>query len=319
MTKLISGLALILAFLPFGAFAQTTSLPNTGAGLKVEPNYPSPLTDFTVTLNDYSLPSQASSIKWVVNGQYLSQFNNQRSINLTALNTGESMNIEAVLSSSVGETLLSTNVNPYYLDIIVEPQTRVPSFYLGRPLPSINSLVNLTAILNGYEGSQADLLYTWRLNNKPVHGGPVAGKSNTSVVTPIGPGFTVSLEVANTRGQIITKRNLEIRSVTPKLVFYQNDYLLGLSNKAYSRFNLVNENITLRAEPYHMDIGTYNNPGLLDWKIDRQTVSPNADNPYEITLYRSEKAGFGASRVSLHVRNLTQVLQGVEGEFTVNY
>ncbi len=314
--------AFTLLVLPF-SFSQAqigASLVENGASIKVEPAYPEPFTTITANLDDYSLASRVSGIVWRVNGASVPEAANQRTISLTTKGAGEETAIEAVLTlAGGGSQIIRKTIEPVYLDIIVEPQTKTPSFYLGRGLPSIGSTINVTALLNGSTNDFDSYLYTWRVNNQVVEGGAVRGNNRVSLTVPLGKVFLVTLDISTLAGGTIMRRTIELPSVEPSINFYERSTLYGTSNKAFSSFNMTGESVTIKAEPYNLDIRTYNDPEYLEWKLNGVRTTTPTGNPYEITFSRSETYLTGSTQASLHIRNLTQLLQGAEGGFEINF
>ncbi len=313
-------LALVIIFTPL-IFAQaqiSSSLVNQVATIDLLPLYPAPGEAFTASLNDYSLSGSASSIRWEVDGEVIAAAQNTRTVSLTAKEVGESMVVSATISLSTGGTMtVRKTITPVFLDIVVEPQTRTPSFYQGRALPSIGSTINATALLEGYPTAMSDLLFTWRVNNTVIDGGSLRGKNKISFETPIGQLVLLTLDVSKTNGEVVMRKTIEVLSVRPVVYFYETSSLYGLKTKPLTSVSLIGTSASVQAEPYYLDILTYNNPELLEWEIDGNKSSESAGNPYEITVARD--AGTGVSNVNFHVRNLTQLLQGGESAFRVNY
>lgn len=305
----------------FFAHAQVDlSLTENSAVIVTEPAYPEPLQTFTAKLDDYSITSVVSSISWRVNGTAIAGANNTRSITIEAGEAGEAMVVEAVLSLSGGGTMIARKeIVPLYLDLIVEPQTKTPSFYLGRGLPSIGSFVQVTALVHGDQTNASDFLYTWRVNNQVIEGGALRGKNSTLVTVPVGRVFLVTVEVSKLTGGTLIRKTVELPSVSPEILFYESNSLYGTKNKAFTSLNLIGDSATVKAEPYHLDIRTYNNPSHLEWSLNGVRSATPEGNPYEITFARSEALLGGATRAGLHVRNLNQLLQGAEAEFQINF
>ena len=90
-----------------------------------------------------------------------------------------------------------------------------------------------------------------------------------------------------------------------------------MKNKPVTNLSLVGLSTSVQAEPYYLNVLTYNNPEFLEWEIDGRQTNQTTSNPYEITLGRD--SGTGVSEVNFHVRSLTDLLQGGEGSFRVNY
>lgn len=311
----------IFLFLPiFVTHAQIgASIAEPGISIKITPTYPEPDTAFTASLDDYSSIDRVTNIAWKVDGEVIPLAANLRELNLRSKGDGQSTVIEAVVTYSTGRTqTIKQTVTPRYLDIIVEAQTKTPSFYLGRSLPSADSTVNLTAVLSNTAIANGNLLYTWRLNNTVIGGGAQRGKNKTSITTPAGTAFLIGLEVSTLTGEILARRTVSVPSVSPTLHFYEKSSLYGLSNRSVSSLNLTGDSITMQAEPYNLAIETYNLPDLVEWKINGAVVRNPNQNPYEITL-TSDNQTFSASTIDFHVRNLSSLLQGARGQFKLNF
>lgn len=290
------------------------------ASIVLKPAYPAPYSTFSASLDDYALPGQTTSIFWRINGSVIPGYNNRRTIELTTMGAGEQMTIEAILELSDKQNFsLVKSFTPIYLDIVVEPQTRTPAFYLGRGLPSIESQVNLRAIINGVNIPSQNLVYSWQVNDQFIDGGGTRGRNSALITVPRGRTFLVNLIVTRLDGQELIKQTLRLPSVEPEIHFYEKTALYGLNPKALSALNITGNSATVTAEPYHLAIETYNQPGLLEWEVDGKKSTVSNNNPYEITLARPAGEGRGSSQVNFHVRNLEKLLQGVEDGLRVNF
>ncbi len=313
-------LTLVFALPVSSLEAQTSNLIYGQEALTIDltPAYPAPGEAFTATVNDYALPVQGIGLRWVVDGKPLAA-DNQRTITLTAKDVGSITTIDLIVDLPGGGTSRATKrIEPVYLDIILEPQTRTPAFYHGRALPSIGSSVNATAIINGGAVSPGALIYTWRVNNETLENGAVRANNTVTFTMPRGQFATLSLEVSRLDGTLLGRRIFDIQNSEPRLVFYETNPLYGLTMKAVQdSLLLVGSSLSVRAEPYYLDLLTYNNPDYLEWKIDGVINRNPSANPYEVTVAQTGVSG--SSRVNFHVRNTTQVLQGVQGGFRLTY
>lgn len=313
-------LAFIFIFAPLSfSLAQiNSSLINQEPSIDLEPQYPSPNQTFTASLNDYSLAAGATSIRWEVDGEVVSSAQNSRSISLTSKAVGKSTVISVTIGqASGGSQTIRRTITPVYLDIVLEAQTRTPAFYLGRALPSLGSTINATAILSGYPTPTSDLLFTWRLNNTVIDGGALRGKNRASFEVPLGQQPLLTVDITKLNGEVVMRKTIAFPSVNPTILFYETSTLYGMRNKQVTDLSLVGLSTSVQAEPYYLNLLTYNNPEFLEWEIDGITSNQGVGNPYEITLGRD--SGTGRSEVNFHVRSLSDLLQGGEGSFRVNY
>ncbi|MEZ4194897.1 MAG: hypothetical protein R3B53_00655 [Candidatus Paceibacterota bacterium] len=311
----------LLLLVPGGTSLAQTGLSVGGESLSIvlDPLFPTPESKFTATADDYALPSQGNSIRWYVDGKLLTESANKREITLTAKKVGVPTTIELVVGLNGGASAsVKKVVNPAYLDLIIEPQTRIPSFYKGRALPSVGSLTNVTAIINAGEVTPANLMYNWRLNGKALENGSVRGRNNITFAMPQGPYATLSLEVTTLSGEVIARRIFDIQSLTPTLSFYEMSTLYGLREKSVGGgLSLIGNSVTVKAEPYYLDLRTYNYPDLTEWRINGLLNDNNSNNPYEITLANGGGGGIGSA--DFHVRDTTQLLQGARANFQINF
>lgn len=313
--KRLLGFLLILIF-PVVSFAQTGSFNGIGTPtLSSQPAYPSPGAKTTIELNDYRSASGGSTIKWFYNGNSIPDADNQRTVEVTAPPAGETATIKAVLVYGGMTETFTKELTPYNLDIILEPQTHVPTFYTGRALPSIGSTVRAIALLSKESMLGSDYIYTWRVNDTVIGNGPMRGANIVTFKMPQGSASTLSLQVSTPNGIILAKRSLSIPSVSPELHFYEINPLYGLLTRTIrGSFNLIGNGTTIRTEPYYLDSAVFNNPSLITWKINRDPATPDS-NPYEISL---ERTGYpGDATLEFEVRSTTQLLQGARGNINL--
>tara|TARA_B100000508_G_scaffold81917_1_gene63654 strand:- start:539 stop:1438 length:900 start_codon:yes stop_codon:yes gene_type:complete len=289
--------------------------------IELQPEYPKPGEIVTASINDYSGGVYGSEITWLFNGQEIPDAKNQRNTEITAGPAGTEQLVEVILTKPTGgKKILRTVIRPAYLDIIVEPQTRVPDFYLGRGLPSIGSVINATAIVSTDKIRRDSLVFTWQLNNKVLEGGPLRGGNKVSFATPMGEDMILSVLVTELDGSVITRRAILVPSVNPSIQFYEVSSLFGLNQRPITAAGLTlsGESTTVRAEPYNLDSRVYNNADVNQWSVEG-VVSPTGSggNPYELSIQRTGISG--KTSIGFHVRDLTQVLQGAESNFQVNH
>lgn len=312
MRRVLLFICLAVFLAPFGTSAQvTTSLLGSGPSLELSPQYPEPNQVVTVRLNDYASNAGGGTIRWFVDNEELPEYTNQRQITVVAGPEGKNQRVRARVSPQDGLPLdIDRTITPHYLDLVIEPQTRVPAHYTGRALPSIGSQVNATAILSA-DVPPSQLIYNWRLNDTVLYSGPVLGQNRAVFTMPQGSAV-VSVSVSDGE-RILASRSIELLNTEPLLRFYAINPLYGVSRLPLNeRFILLGGSATVRAEPYYLDLSTYNTPDLLEWTVDGGVGGTRGNNPYDLTVTRT-----GVGNVGFHVRNLTQVLQGTRGGFAV--
>jgi len=318
--KFVLLLVTIAVTVPLAAWGQGIADFGVQSTLDISPAFAQPGEMVTVSLNDYASGASGSQITWTFNGEPVPGTDNNRSIEVVAGELGSTDIIEARLIPTFGEPQsIRTELNPIYLDIIIEPQTRVPDWYLGRAMPSVSSQVNATAIVNnGSVIDPASLIYTWQLDRDLLDAGPVRGRNQMSFGTPRGSNFILSVSVSRSTGGIIARRALRVESVSPFLSFYEQHPLYGSSLfPTNTNTPIVGNTLTMHAEPFFLDTRVYNDPDIAEWEINGRETDNGARNPYEITLQRG--ATTGQTSANFHVRSLQSVLQGAEQRISLTF
>lgn len=309
-----------LSATPVLAQFSTQSFIDPVSGIELKPEYPQPGEKITAAIADYSNGSYGAAITWSLNGEIIPEAENQRTVVFTAGKAGEPQTIRAVLDkTSGGNMTLSKTVSPAFLDIIIEPQTRTPEFYLGRSLPSIGSIVNATALVSVDKiQNSPDLIYTWRIGQQVIEGGPIRGRNQVSFSTPRGTNEVLAVQVSRLDGTVVSQRSILLPSVSPEVHFYEVSSLFGINKKAVDKnVSILGNSIVLRAEPYYLDSRAYNNPSIIQWKLANSSIDNPSSNPYEITLQRVGVSG--STELMFHVRDTEQLLQGAQGATHINF
>lgn len=321
MKKSIILVLILIGFNHSTALAQldVASLTTPELTIDLQPEFPQPGEPVTAKLNDYGGGNFGSAITWVLDGEVIPEAENQRQTTITAGEAGLAQKIEVVLNKPQGgKEVIDATIYPIYLDIVIEPQTRVPDFYLGRSLPSIGSIVNATALISDKEFRSSDLIYTWKVNQQVLEGGPIRGRNQVSFTVPRGDEMILTLQVNELNGKVIARRSFIIPSVAPQIYFYEVSSLFGISKKVISNnLTLLGDSVIVRAEPYYLDSRVYNNPDVKIWKINGLETTNTGGNPYEVTL---QKVGpQGLSTLLFHVRDTKEILQGAQSSIQINF
>lgn len=317
---------LLLVCLPFTTTAQVGTFQSVSSGsqppsIELNPSFPGPGESFTATIKDFGGTLFGSQITWTYNGEVVEASTNQRSAELTAGAAGSDDVLQVTLNTPKGtvETITQT-ISPLYIDIIFEPQTRVPDWYAGRALPSTGSQVNATALINDGTNFIAsdNLVYTWQVNRVSLEGGPIRGGNKVSFAAPNGSTPVVVVTVADTRGNTIARRGMVLTTVKPDIAYYEKHSLYGVKELPLQSTTAIIGNIlTIHAEPFNLDTRVYNQPDIAQWEINSRETDNGVQNPYEITLTRAGVSG--STILNFHVRSLQTILQGAEANIRVNF
>ncbi len=303
-------------------YAQLPGLAGqtNASSLVLSPRFPEPNEAVTATLNDYSVNTSGATIAWFIDGTEVPDSKNQRSINFATGPLGNSLQILAVTTLPNGSVLRAQDtITPIRVDILIEADTRVPSFYKGRAIPATGGSVQLTALpFTGTDRSAESYAYTWRVGDTVQGGGSRFGQNSISFTADFQKQIQVSVDVIDTDGTILISESIYVPLTDPELYFYEINPLRGMAEVAMgSNFIFVGEEIKVRAEPYFIDNTLFLAAPHQEWKLNGQTITNPNPNQQEITLRRSGDSG--SFTLEYHVRNLKQLLQGVKDTITIRF
>lgn len=313
--RFLIGFFVLSVLWPGIGYAQVGDFNTIGApSLVLEPAYPGPGSEFYARIEDSRSAAQGAQVQWLYNGTVIAE--NTREVLLRAPAAGQSVKVAAVVNISGIKETYETTVSPVYLDLVIEPLTHVPEFYIGRALPSIGSQIKVTGLLLNNTLDSTEYIYLWKINNTVYGGGPLRGQNSITFPMPQGDDAVVSLQVSALNNTILAKRTLLVQSFSPELHWYEINTLYGLETRALTSFNMIGNSAIFRAEPYYLDSTVYNAPDVLEWSINRNNVSSSNQNPYEITLERTGESSQAV--LGFRVRSLRQLLQGDEESLELN-
>ena len=203
------------------------------------------------------------------------------------------------------------------VDLIMEADSRTPSFYAGRALPVANQQLQITAIPHSSSGmSPGGFTYRWKLNNTILFGGPVAKLSQIIIVVPDRPSI-LGVTVYGTNGSEVGSAYVEIQPAQPELYFYEDNPLRSMSRTAINGTHiLVGDETTVRAEPYFTASNISSNAITLKWTLDGQVIQNFGSDMQALTLRGT--GGGGKARVGFELRNTTS-LQFLQDFFTIQF
>lgn len=312
----LSAVVSVSAFAAF-FFIQPSTSSGMGVALLVNPEFPTPGALTEVSLNDYSVETVGMNIAWYIDGVLDSSFANERTIRLTAGPLGKKMQVRAILSRnglSIFEA--TTTIIPTQVDLIIEADTYVPSFYQGRSLPSPESKARAVVVVNdGSKTPASGYTYEWSEDSTVLLGGPMKGKYALDFTVSRFKGKTLGVTVMNTSGGIIGRKEMELNPVEPYILFYEQSPLRGLLERAISRpLPLISEETTVYGEPYFFHTNVSSDQADFSWEIDNVPVTELSQAPNAITL---RQVNAGEASVGLRIVSHERIPQVVEKVFRV--
>lgn len=319
----ISVLAAILAsavFLPSLTHAQYTVPQARPLELSTEPTYPRPQSDVRVSINAYAVDTNGARISWFQDGTEIVSARNERSITIKTGDIGETTRLSATVAPSAGAPFtLKKDVTPAAVDIVVEADTYVPAFYLGRAIPSTESRVRLAAVAHLGGGDPRTYSYRWEQNGSVIGGGGVRGMQSIDLTMPRYTGGQIRVIVSNDAG-IVAESSVSLGALRPEIHFYEENPLRGLSELAIRDVGvaLIGDETTIHAEPYFMKKEGGSFEGMdFTWRVNGAFTENPSSDPHIITLRRA--GGGGSANVDTRIVTSDPIPQFVDGRFTINF
>lgn len=307
---------LISFALPKPAAAQFAA----SASLAVEPAFPAPLTNVSVSLEAYTMNTVGATITWFVNGTEMKASRNARTISVTTGALGEKMAVNATIAMPNGIPFtVKTVITPAVVDLILESDTYIPAFYRGRALPSGESTIHAVAIPQvGKSVSPSSLTYKWEYSGSVLLGGPVRGKQSIDITMSRFSDNYLTVTVMDQAGQAIAQKSLLLNPTDPELHFYEDNPLRGLHERAIDDgFMLIGDETTIYGEPYFMHTDLSQRSVGFTWSVNGEKTSFQNQDPHTITLRRS--GGRGSADVELKALTTETIPQYLRRAFSITF
>ncbi len=201
---------------------------------------------------------------------------------------------------------------PSPIDLLVDSDSYVPPFYRGRALPSAGTTIRLQAIpyFKNSSGSRipsSDIIFTWKQDDRVI--GTISGLGKASVVVPAALlyGSTdIEVDARSSDDTSFGTATITVPSVEPPLTLYEDNPLLGITyyRALDANTSIVDSEMTFAVVPYFAQIRSPNDPHLTyAWTVNGSDISPNTQDPSEITLNAKNSSGAAIIGLSLSQSN----------------
>lgn len=301
-----------------GTSEHVTAQYGNSASLILTPEFPAPRSEVLIKLDAYTFDTSGATIQWYVNTVELIEYRNARNITLTVGELGEAQTVTAHITRTDSPSISATaEIIPSGIDLVIESMSYVPLFYKGRALPSTESTIRAIAIPHIQDKNKNPLYtYTWEYNGSVLLGGPVVGKSDITLAMPRYTGNVLSVTVRDEGGHIFGKRSVQLEPISPEFLFYEENPLRGLGQRALlSPHALTGEETTIHGMPYYMNTDLTPNTTAFEWRIDGSLVQSDGTDPNLITLRRM--GGQGSALIELKALTKADIPQYLKKSFSV--
>jgi hypothetical protein len=292
--------------------------------LRVLPQIPQPGQYISVEVKSLSLNLDRATISWYTNGIKTQSAIGLKKINTQALSAGSSMVIRVVVTLDGRSYEQTTTIITGSVDLIWQAKSYTPPFYRGKALFPYQADITVAAfanlIENGVRLNPKDLIYSWKANGDVLKDSSGYGKDSVTIrggviLRPI----EVSVSVSSVSGKTVATAETSLTYTNPQVIFYENNPLYGaLYHQALeASINLKSQEIWLKAAPYFMSTSQLHKDADLsyEWSINNSQTTQRANT----IILRNTSKEAGSSAIGTKISNTTKILQGAQGQVTINF
>lgn len=299
----------------FFAHAQSAPIDLT---LTSVPLNPQPQQQITITAQSYSTDISQALMTWTYNGKVISSNTGQTTIAVIAPAGGTTGTIIATATGAgFDQTSATLLLRPASIDLLWEGVgSYAPPFYKGRALPSIGSIIKVTAV-PAYNAPR-QLSYSWTQNGDAQTANSGYNKTsylfqNSALIS------TEQIGVTEQSGGFSAQNSVAITPINPTVIGYFNtDGYIDYANGGTSSLSTTASGAIVHFEPYFFST-PYSIPHDLSFAYADSTGNTldTGDPENELRLSRPDEGG--QSQLSLMISTIEYSLQNLTQKFSVNF
>ncbi len=320
----------ICAVISSATQAQTYGLDSISGSdpvvISANPQYPNSGQRVTVTIKSFTTDLGRATITWFLEGKQTESAIGATKFSFIAGSSGSSQTVDVSIVTADGDQLSkSIQVNPGDVDILWQAKSYTPPFYKGKALFPPQGDITFVALphlkAGGIEIDSRKLVYAWKKNGEALKAQSGYGKNSLTIPGGFGAEtFNISVTASAVDGSSSGIGKLSLGPINPQVIFYEDSLLYGpIYNRSLAdNFNLLGQEIRVRAEPYFFSITEDHSstPLTFTWAVNDAEVS-DQQNPV-ITL-RGPQGFSGSSLLSVQVKNATKIFQTGSKTSTINF
>ncbi len=323
MKKLFLIFSLVLLSPLFAGAVLDTTLGGSLVAT-ITPANPGPRTDTTIILQSFSTDLASATLTWSVDGKQVQSGVGKSAYTFTTGTVGNETRIFITVAGQDGSSIEKTLVfTPEDVALSWEADTYTPLLYEGRALPGPGAVVRVFAnplfkTATGRIIDPKDLTYSWSQDFKDVANGSGQGLQSVEIKTKVLGTTKMSVDIASNDGTLRTTKTLEIPTVSPKILFYEERPLEGtrIASSLASVFSLIGNEVTVRAEPFFFSLPQTS--VALSWLMNGNPAVADPGNGLLITL-RHDPGVTGTARIEASASRPGFVFQAGRSAVTVHF
>lgn len=267
--------------------------------VSVNPQYPAPYSQATVSLLSGSLDLTNSTVSASVAGKEIYK-GSPRPFSVHLGRAGSVTNVNVSVSSRGSTYAQTISIQPQDVVLIAEPISSSPPLYPGKSLVPLEGNVRVVAMANlrganGGTSAPSTYSYSWTVDGMQIANSSGIGKSTVIVASPLQYRVRdISVAVTSSDGSLVGGAEFSLTAMEPSVRIYENDSLLGIRyDRALSgTYSIDKAESTLYAAPFSLP--TTAGAPFIQWFLN----GDSAQTGNSITL-RPTGSGKGNASLSL--------------------
>jgi hypothetical protein len=321
--------AYMFSFLLFATIVNAQGVPTSIQSINLKPSNENPIPgqQLTVTAESYSFNLNSSNITWTLNGSLYQKGVGVTSIQVKAPDLGKKLAVGISASTPDGKgSTASINIGSGNIDIIVENNGYVPTFFSGKIPLSYQNTYRIIAVphlanSSGVEYDPKTLIYKWTKDTQVIEDQDGYGKQVFSWQDEMVPRQrTISVSATTRDGSVQAEKSVSIQAQNPFALFYNNDSLYGpMYNKAVGEKITIGKNreLAILAVPYGFNESSKGDNLSFSWLLN--SIEQTALSASQSIVLRAPQDASGSSDIQLQIKNDNQILQGAQNGFTAAF
>lgn len=287
--------------------------PGADLTISATPTNPGPYQNVTIKIKSYRFDLDHSFIAWQKDGKQTASNNGLKTFTFRTGPAGSQTVISLVINPKTGEGPIEAIItfSPIEIELLWQTDSYVPYWYRGKAQPSDKSQITVSAIARvkdskGKDVPEQSLVYNWKKDGKLLPEASGVGKSNLTFKSgAIGTSNKIEVAISSDDRSISSSASTEIKSVEPKINFYEDRPLLGtVWQKSLNKEMTIGQQVIVRAEPFYFsDKNSLN----FNWYVNNKPVAADELNPARLYLKAVNKNS--SSRIGLRVSHPNYFLQ----------
>lgn len=199
-------------------------------------------------------------------------------------------------------------------------QTFVPADYQGKPLPTFQSIVALSAtpiVANGQKVNEGSYTFNWIVDNS-IAVSPTDGSAKFKVSEGAGSEHEVQLRVFDADRNIIAEYFFSIPVSKSDIIVYKTNGEGSLDNISGTIFVNAGSELNLVAKPYFFN--NISDEASLDyiWKLNDKVIKHNIIDPNKVSIdFPSEILSGTQYDLKLEAENPNDLYQSIEKNYII--